>query len=816
LAAPVLWVFRAWLSPYHQPQRGGPGLPFRAGDLTPLFSVWSQVAARAFFERGEFPLWSDHIYGGEPFFAKPQIGVLSLTTLLSAVLPAQVVATWTFLLHLWIAGVTSYLFGLELLRLGSDHDSGQAGEILRARLATAQRLAALTGALSFALSNLLVEQTMQGHGPIVLVACWMPLVWRALLKAFLGPRVLRQSLVAGVLVAVQVLAGGETIVLYTGVGAGLWALGWLGSVERTEWGRALRRVVLAGIVAAATAIGLALIKLLPGFELMAIANRAGGLSLDDASGQVREFAEPALLQWLYGADGVHVRALLLLAWTLSFWGVWTGWRGRATRGVTLGLLGIALAGVLISHSRPAFSLLWHVVPMFRFQRIPQRALVLFYLSWSALIALGAGGLLSRLARTRMTGADEPARGRVWLVGLMLAVAVSIESFMALPAPPPARDIRREIAANRAQRWIAQQAGEFRVHALENRDRNWGIEHVTVPLGLSNLVGWDHLWLLDFLGAEGVVGREVPPFVERSYRAAFPARFWGLLNVRYVTAARPVPVIQAADARTGELLPLERPVPGLRLIRQFEHHPFCQPAHSDGPYVFENEHWMPRAWVVPQAILVLGERSRRRELTYQLIDHPDFDPRRIVVLEHAGAPESLPIDWHGASAVLVGESRARLPAALATRLNQSAAAVWYVGPNRTVATLTEVGEWLRRVQTDVAGPSRLDNTRVVLRTSNRVRIEHEQAGYLVLAEKFAHFPGWSAESASGRLPLLAANGVASTVRVQRSGGPIEFRYRPQSVLVGGCISMVTSLLVAVALLKPVLSQVRRWGRLVRAG
>ena len=42
-------VFRAWLVPFHQPQRGGPDLPFRAGDLTPLFSVWTQVTARSLF-----------------------------------------------------------------------------------------------------------------------------------------------------------------------------------------------------------------------------------------------------------------------------------------------------------------------------------------------------------------------------------------------------------------------------------------------------------------------------------------------------------------------------------------------------------------------------------------------------------------------------------------------------------------------------------------------------------------------------------------------------------------------------------------------
>ena len=78
----VLTLFRAWLLPFHMPQRGGPDHAFRAGDLTPLYVVWTEVTLRSLLEAGEFPLWSDHIYCGEPFFAKPQIGVLSVTTLL--------------------------------------------------------------------------------------------------------------------------------------------------------------------------------------------------------------------------------------------------------------------------------------------------------------------------------------------------------------------------------------------------------------------------------------------------------------------------------------------------------------------------------------------------------------------------------------------------------------------------------------------------------------------------------------------------------------------------------------------------------------
>ncbi|MBI3467387.1 MAG: hypothetical protein HY000_30630 [Planctomycetes bacterium] len=776
LAVLICRVFYPWLRPCCQPQRGGPDLPFRAGDLTPLFSVWTQVTTRSLFERGEFPLWSDHIYCGEPFFAKPQVGVISLTTLLCALLPPQVVATWTFLLHLWIAGMAAYAWNLDVLR-GDQADGAVAAETSRVPPELTHCLAAAAGAVSFMLSGLMAEQTMLGHGPIVLVACWTPLVLRSLSRSLTGDRPVRAACVAGVLVAVQLLAGGETMFLYNVIAGGIVGLVWL---VCGAWNDELRqtarpRVQLAIVSAAArllgvggivglAGLGLAAIKLLPGLELMPLTNRAGGLALEDAAAPIVEFTEPAWLgAFTFGPRAlVDVRHLFACASVLALVGLVAAWRRREHRWLAVvgGLL--VLAGAAVAHSQAVFGLLWAVFPMFNYQRIPQRALVLAYLGISLLVALGTRHLLQ--TRRLRSGVGR------WSAGLLLLGVVTAEALVALPALPPTADIRREIRANELLNHVAAEPGLFRIHAWESRDRNWGIEHVTVPLGLSNLAGWDHLWLREYLGAEGTIGRDVLPFLPASYLARHRERFWGMMNVRFVSAMHP----------------LDRP--GLKLVRQFPPCRECQPAKSAGPYLYENTEWLPRVWVAPRCVSVSGEPV----VTYQLLDHPRFNPRRIVALgdEQHGLAQDRAHD-----AIMIPSAWEEMAA---HRDKARARGQWILTYSRQSPELWQQPDELAEMLEDLMSRDPEPEPPVIETYGPhfiRMRLSG-QVGFLVLAEKFAHFPGWAVRTASGPRFLLRANGVASAITLDGTEQWVELSYRPASLTTGATITFLS---IALALL-----------------
>jgi hypothetical protein len=76
---------------------------------------------------------------------------------------------------------------------------------------------------------------------------------------------------------------------------------------------------------------------------------------------------------------------------------------------------------------------------------------------------------------------------------------------------------------------------------------------------------------------------------------------------------------------------------------------------------------------------------------------------------------------------------------------------------------------------------------------RIRLELQgQKGYLVLADKLAHFPGWQARSADGPRPVLHANAVATALPLNGSEQWIELEYWPGSLSLGGALALLSLL------------------------
>ena len=746
-------LFHPWLRPYHLPQRGGPGQPFRAGDLTPLFYVWNTVIHRA-IHQGELPWWTDHIYCGEPFLAKAQVGVFSLTTALLLVLPPELVSTWTFLLHLTIAATATYAGTLLLLK----HTDAELP-------AAARWIAALSGGAFFETSAILVEHTIQGHGPIVVAACWTPLILSVGVRSLLVPRPpQRLAVAAGVLIALQFLAGGATATLYSGLGLAITALlNTTVAFGRRRWLTGFRQLVWLAVTAT-TATSAAAIKLLPALALMPVSNRAGGLDPWTAAAPIIEFTPPAIAALLDPTGTAFSGCWLLVPLGLTL----VGLLNQHPRRVVIALLAIAVTGVVVAVRPEAFVVLWYTFPGFRYQRIPQRALMLFYAAVALGMAFGMARVLKRL------GLPQPRLARLTTMALLATSMAIAENLAWRSELPPTRDIRLEQQANAIFRYLARQANGFRVHVWESRDRNWGLEHIATPLGVPTMVGWDHMWLLDYLGAEGRVGKDVPPFVAVSYRASHPERFWALANVRWVT--RSVGSTLMRESRAGSR---SRALP-LRLVARFPESPYAQPSWSDGPYLWENPFAMPRAWFADRAIAIIGSRAARRWATYRLIDELPFVPRRVALLELNSSESELIDQLPGVLAVVAVSGAHQAP-------RRHRWIRW--DPYREPVPRKLVAAVRAAQDSPLSGVTvryeRLTNSR------RRITLNRRQHGYVVLSEKFAHFPGWSAEDVRGvRRPLLRAFGVFTALPTTDAVTTLTLRYSPPGRMLGfwlsGCI------------------------------
>jgi len=154
--------------------------------------------------------------------------------------------------------------------------------------------------------------------------------------------------------------------------------------------------------------------------------------------------------------------------------------------------------------------------------------------------------------------------------------------------------------------------------------------------------------------------------------------------------------------------------------------------GDGIRVYRNDNAMPRAFVVDGWQLVDS-----REDALAAVRAPGFDPRRQAVVERTAVRGS---------------------------------------PAPTLGTLQPV----EVVQ--------YGNNRVVLRTSPT-----SPAGVLVLAD--VYFPGWKVSVDGTDAEIVRVNGLLRGVWVNGGAQTVEFRYRPGSVLMGGLLSAISAVVLA---------------------
>jgi len=204
------------------------------GDVGTLYYYW-----RAFgfgeMGKGSLPLWNPFVLCGTPFAAYPESALFYPPNLIFLALPVAAAISLSFVLHLFLLAVFQYLF-LKKLGLGG--------------------LPALLGASALALSAPVVLHIHAGHLSNVCALSWVPLVFLAL-EDFLRRRRLLSAALAGALCGLQLLSGHAQYVYYTVLLGGIYLLlspvldfsSWRGKIPSWAAGAALFLLFAAGISA---------------------------------------------------------------------------------------------------------------------------------------------------------------------------------------------------------------------------------------------------------------------------------------------------------------------------------------------------------------------------------------------------------------------------------------------------------------------------------------------------------------------------------------------------------------------------------------
>ena len=341
-----------------------------------------------------FPLWNPYLYGGVPFVAAMAGDIFYPTFLLRMMLPTDVAMTWSFLLHLFLAGLFTYLF-LRAMGLGF--------------------LPSLLGGAAYLMSGQIASLVSPGHDGKLYISALFPLMLWLVLRAIRGGRAWLWgvlALVTGLAVLTPHPQLLQYLLLFTGAFALFVAFSTLDGM-RLEQGVALRRLVLAlGAVVLGAAIGA--IQFLPVREYVAWSPRAGGLASYELATSYSQPPEELINVYLpqfsgildsyWGRNFIHLHSeymgvvVLLLAGAAFGAGVF-GRRRRSVRWFWTGALVVAVLWALGGFT-PFYHLVYALVPGTKYFRAPSTIFFVICFAAAVLAALGTERVLAGETRPR--------------------------------------------------------------------------------------------------------------------------------------------------------------------------------------------------------------------------------------------------------------------------------------------------------------------------------------------------------------------------------------------------------------------------------
>ena len=231
----------------------------------------------------------------------------------------------------------------------------------------------LIAALAYALGGFYIVHVK--HMPIVEVASWIPLVWLVIELGLERNR--RLLLIAGVIWAMQWLAGSPQLAYYS---AGAGSVYYLGRAIQT---RQLRKTAPVMALAVVLSFGLAAVQIWPTVEMTGFSERAGGkfrfcLELWLPTGKPEDLSVPLCqrrprtasyqIQGLFWEDYAYIGLLPLIAGLVG--GLWLARKSRLVRWLLL-IAGVAFV-VGLGENTPIFRLAYTWVPGMDLFRFPQR------------------------------------------------------------------------------------------------------------------------------------------------------------------------------------------------------------------------------------------------------------------------------------------------------------------------------------------------------------------------------------------------------------------------------------------------------------
>ena len=548
------------------------------GDIG-LYFTPMQEFLRENLRAGRLPLWNPLILCGTPYVGNPQTWPLYPVTALLPFVSAATFLNLTIALHVWLAGMGTYLFARRAVSLG--------------------RGAALLSALIFMFGGQLVSKEQFPN--MVQAAAWLP--WLILgLDRLLDRRRLSDALWLGLVLGLQLLAAHPQMTLlslYLAIGWGLWK-----QKPLREWPRIFGLLILAGAVA----IGLSVGQIFPTLGLFHdafrqklsffIVNRFF-LPTDELSNFFlpKLHGHPFFGTW--AERGNFWETCCYVGWLPCFLGLWAivrGWRKDGSSPARF--LSIVLVfGLWMSLGGQGglYRLAYTALPGFRSFHDPARCLLWTCFSLALLAGYGWQKLpiplpllkASTLVLLLVTFADLTHFGRTIYPLVELTALPKAPMIAVISADPDIKSHQARILAPTPGVWLRFTSVKDYRQGLPDFQSRWAdtlTPNLMMPYGLSDAYGYEPVTLKNAQKAGGSAAQAFYPLASSQQRNQ-AAEMAGVLAAKYIIICR--------------VNPPEMTIPGLIPKRQ---EPTIAPPGkelSDTTYIYlsRNSHWRPRVRLV---------------------------------------------------------------------------------------------------------------------------------------------------------------------------------------------------------------------------
>ena len=405
--------------------------------------AFREFAAQYMRAHGGFPQWNPYLYGGMPYIAAMHGDIFYPTFLLRLVMPTDIAMTWSFIIHVFLAGLFAYLF-LRACGLGF--------------------FGALFGGLAYMIGGNVAGLVSPGHDGKLYISALLPLTLLLVLRGVHEGRRWAWGALA-VVIGLAVLSPHPQLLQYLLLVAGAFGL-YLAFVEfdgvKLARPIAIRRLAFAAVaVVIGGAIGA--IQYVPVREYVPFSPRAGGKGWDHAvsySMPPEELVNTYLPQFTgmldryWGRNGIHFHSEYIGAVVLVLAGLGFGW--AATRGgrkfiwFWSGTLIVSVLWALGGYT-PFYKIVYYLVPGTKFFRAPSTMLYVVSFSVAVLAACG----LDRVVRGQVR-----RRYLIGWLGAALLLAV-------LGASGGLTNLAMTIAAPERGDWVLENSADLALGAVRS-------------------------------------------------------------------------------------------------------------------------------------------------------------------------------------------------------------------------------------------------------------------------------------------------------------------------------------------------------------